>query len=86
MLRIDLTSADHRLIAEANEDGEWEGSVSDALSGKRAKFKMTNSEIGAVVAIVLAGDDSFDDVVNKKLYEVAELALKDFPEELRPIP
>ena len=62
----------------------WYGTCLDLFLVKRVEFKWTNQQWSAICAIANGiGDPGYD---FEKLYEVAEEALKGFPEDVRPIP
>lgn len=88
MLHIDLTLEDTRIVANRDNSNVWIGFICDAPTGKCVRIEWTDSQIAAVVALGfgIGENDEIDESSVKKLYEIAEPAIKDLPSECRPIP
>lgn len=86
MLHLDVTLEDTRIIAAVDDNSEWVGTIHDAHSGQSQAIKWSHTQMGAVLALGIGGDESFTKRTTTELYEVAEDAIKELTPELRPIP
>lgn len=67
------------------DNGEWSCRLGDNVTEQQHAANMTDAQIGAILALVFAGEELPDDVT-AALYATVENALKGFPVECRPIP
>lgn len=80
--------AEYRVDREESTEPRWRGKCVDNLTGKFEKIDWTNEQMTAVLALGLGSvaEDSIPGYDTKKLYEVAEEAIKGWQKEVRPIP
>lgn len=90
MIAIMFEAEDITLAAEWCGDPtvHWHVAVKDALSGKEMSASWSYQELGAVLYL-MAGtgeDDRTDQELVSLMYAIAEPLVKDWPQEVRPIP
>lgn len=83
MLHVDITLEDTRLIADWRQDGNWDATITDNVSGERRDFTWTPNQIAAVVALGIAGDECD---LAPIAYPIAEPLFANIPKALRFIP
>lgn len=92
MLHFTLVMENTVVVATASEmedDGikgygsVWNATIFDTLTGKTVKKDFTQTEMGAILALAIGGEEY---AFIPALYEIAEPAMKDIPTECRLIP
>ena len=86
MMHLDITMADSRVIANYDAPdggGFWTVRVIDLLSGGLAELKLTNSEMAALAALMIGGDDT---ISSDMMYNAIGQKVQHLPVNLRPIP
>jgi hypothetical protein len=86
MLHIDMTLEDTRLIVDnnsGNQVGPWSVRLIDNRTCEEAHREWTDTQLAAVMALAVAGDEHPQ---AETLYAEAELAVAGLPLNLRPIP
>lgn len=73
------------IMAATRQDIQWQAEFGDALSGKSFKTELSDSEVGAILALI-AGVGEDDETLAGPLYKIAEIPLANCPPECRPIP
>lgn len=96
MLKVLLILEDSILDAKFDkESGKWKVSAADNHTGMEHQAEVTTEQLGAIAALGIGGEDGIfdpaarinqDHTLNHQLYDVAEVAVKDWPRECRPIP
>jgi hypothetical protein len=91
MLLVDVTLEDTRLHLHRVDnpdnpnDGKWQGIVSDAHRGKTLGVIIEDYQLAAILALGI-GNDDWPEEISKYLYSLANPAIANWPNELRPIP
>ena len=88
MLHITAMMEGQYFVAERKERN-WETRTVDCLTGEEAFIEMSDQQLGAVLALAVAGDfdgsGSGGENLDEELYDIAE-QVQDFKKELRLIP
>jgi hypothetical protein len=86
MIVIHATLEDLQITAERRRD-DWWVRVADYHLGKTAGVFMSDTQLGAVLALSTAGDEwAGHEDTRDKLYEIARTATDKLPADLCPIP
>jgi hypothetical protein len=76
MLHVTLILEDTLLVL-TNEEGGWNGHVSDAMTGRSAKVQFTDEETNAILALAVHPDGQpLDEDVTRRFYDIAEPAME----------
>jgi len=84
MLHVTAILCDCVLIA-TRINGPWIGKVTDVVTGISTTFTWTDEQIGAVMALALAGE-TFQTSSMGQLHDLAEDAVRGIPPECQLIP
>jgi hypothetical protein len=82
MMYLDLTLEDTRIRAEY-VDESWSCCITDTMKGQEQWESWSNTQMAAVIALAIGGDET---PFATACYEIAEGAVSELPNELRPIP
>lgn len=85
MLHATIVMEDNLVIATREDDGFWHLHISDLPTGKVATIKVNDDKMGAIMALMFAGD-TLSDSTSAELYKVIDTTFDGLHNELRLIP
>ena len=80
------------MVRRTDTNDNWVGVICDCRTGKEVTVGFTDMQLGAILALGVAGPDfekeevGLNASISDHLYRIAEPAIANLPKECRPIP